>query len=49
MLANVQRFCAAAGLLLLTASGATAQILTGSVVGTVQDAQGGVIPGARCG
>src|SRR3954447_5650466 len=48
MVANTRsrRLCAAVSLLLLTAVSAAAQILTGTVLGTVQDAQGGVIPGA---
>ncbi|MEO7273370.1 MAG: carboxypeptidase-like regulatory domain-containing protein, partial [Vicinamibacterales bacterium] len=40
------RLCTAVVLLVVASAGASAQILTGSVVGTVQDAQGGVIPGA---
>src|SRR5438552_1757536 len=40
------RLGAAAIVLVTIAGAASAQILTGTVVGTVKDAQGGVIPGA---
>ena len=44
---SVRRVCALAfGALLAAAISAPAQVTTGSVSGTVKDAQGGVVPGA---
>jgi hypothetical protein len=41
----MKRLFYAVALMLLAASGATAQLATGNITGTVQDEQGGVLPG----
>ena len=46
MKAFVRGFFAALTLLLVAAMPVSAQITTGTITGTVKDAQGGVVPGA---